>query len=40
MVYVSPDVQQWFKDLVESILKKYGLNKFVKRSSPSDDPIF
>jgi len=40
MVYVSPDAQQWFKDLVESILKKYGLSKVVKRSSLSDDPIF
>jgi hypothetical protein len=40
MVYVSPDAQQWFKYLVESILKKYGLSKVVKRSSLSDDPIF
>lgn len=40
MVYVSPDAQQWFKDLVESILKKYGLSKVVKRSSLSDNPIF
>lgn len=40
MVYVSPNAQQWFKDLVESILKKYGLSKVVKRSSLSDDPIF
>ena len=40
MVYVSPDAQQWFKDLVESILKKYGFSKIVRRSSLSDDPIF
>lgn len=40
MVYVSPDTQNWFIDIVKSILKKYGLSKVVKRSSLSDDPIF
>ena len=40
MIYISPDAQQWFKELVESILEKYGLSKVVKRSSLSDDPIF
>lgn len=40
-VRVSPYAQNWFKDLVESILKKYGLiSKVVKRSSLSEDPIF
>lgn len=40
MVYASPDAQQRFKDLVEFILKKYGLSKVVKQLSLSDDSIF
>jgi hypothetical protein len=38
--YVSPTSPDWFKNLIESVVKKYGLEKDVRRSSLIDDPIF
>ncbi len=38
-IYVSPTSEKWFKDLVESIVKKYKLKMVVKQSDLSKDPI-
>lgn len=39
-VFVSPASPNWFKELVSSILKKYDLDKEVKRSDLDEDPIY
>ena len=39
-IVVSPDVPDWFVDLVVSIVKKYGLNKKVELSELSRDPPY
>jgi hypothetical protein len=40
-VYVSPASEMWFYKLVQSILKKFGLEKSVLQSSISEDsPVF
>ncbi|MHA2053792.1 MAG: hypothetical protein ACW99F_09355 [Candidatus Hodarchaeales archaeon] len=39
-VFVSPTAEKWFKELVESIMKKYDLNKKVIKSSLASDPIY
>lgn len=38
-VYVSPTSEKWFKDLVESVVKKYKLKMVVKQSDLSKDPV-
>lgn len=38
-VYVSPLAQDWFKDLVQDLIYKYGLNLEVKRSKLLDQPL-
>jgi len=38
-IYVSPTSEKWFKDLVESIVKKYKLKMVVKQSDLSKDPV-
>jgi hypothetical protein len=40
-VYVSPMAEQWFYDLVTSVVKKFNVSKNVKQSSiSSDSPLF
>ena len=39
-VYVSPMAEPWFKEVVEDILNKYGLNKKVFHSSLDDKALF
>jgi hypothetical protein len=39
-VYVSPTSEEWFEELVISVLKKYGFNKQVKKSPLADEPVF
>ena len=39
-IYVSPDSQEWFKDLVGSTLKRYDLNKGVEQSDLTIDPVY
>jgi len=39
-IYVSPTSQDWFDELVRSILKKYKLKKSVKSSKLSERPVF
>ena len=39
-VYVSPSAPLWFASLVESVLKKYGLNKKVEHSKLDENPIY
>lgn len=38
-IYISPTSEKWFKDLVESIVKKYKLKTVVKQSDLSKDPV-
>jgi len=38
-IYVSPTAEEWFKDLVESIVKKYKLKKVVVQSDLAKDPV-
>jgi hypothetical protein len=38
-IYISPTSEKWFKDLVESIVKKYKLKIVVKQSDLSKDPV-
>jgi hypothetical protein len=39
-VYVSPTTQDWFKNLVESIMNKYGLSKSPVRSDLDAAPVY
>jgi hypothetical protein len=39
-VYVAPTSPTWFLDLVNSVLKKYGLDIKVFRSSLDEDPLY
>lgn len=39
-VYVSPSAPVWFANLVESVLRKYGLNKIVEHSKLDENPIY
>jgi len=39
-IYVAPTCDKWFKDLVQSILIKYGINIEVIQSSLDDDPVY
>jgi hypothetical protein len=39
-VYVSPTAQEWFRDIVESVMKKYGINKIPIRSDLDDAPVY
>jgi len=39
-IFVSPTSPTWFKEVVESVLSKYGVNKQVLRSSLEDDPVW
>ncbi|AQM61455.1 hypothetical protein [Clostridium baratii] len=39
-VYVSPLAEQWFADLVEKVIRRYGYNFDVNYSKLSDNPIF
>ena len=38
-IFVSPTAKEWFKDLAESVVKKYKLKKVVKQSDLSKDPV-
>ena len=40
-IYVSPTAEDWFYELVQSVVRKYGLDvNSVLRSNLADDPIF
>ena len=39
-VYVSPLAEQWFADLVEKIIRRYGYGFKVNYSKLNDNPIF
>jgi hypothetical protein len=39
-VYVAPTAPYWFEDLAKSVLKKYGINKAIIKSSLDDYPMF
>ena len=39
-VYVSPLAESWFKDVVEDVLRKYGLDKKVYHSTLDDKALF
>jgi hypothetical protein len=39
-VYVSPNSEEWYKKLVESVIKNYGLELTVEDSSLSERPIW
>ena len=39
-VYVSPMAESWFKDVVEDVLRKYGLEKKVFHSALDDKALF
>lgn len=39
-VYVAPTSPEWFLDLTQRILRKYGIDRVVKRSSLDGDPLF
>ena len=39
-VYVAPDTSDWVKNVVQSVVTKFGLDRAVRRSSLSDDPIY
>jgi hypothetical protein len=37
-IYIAPTAQKWFKETVESVIGKYGINKPVIQSSLYDSP--
>lgn len=39
-IYVSPKSESWFLELVQSVVRTYGLNKEVRRSALDVDPKF
>lgn len=39
-VYVSPMAEPWFRDVVEDVLRKYGLEKKVYHSALDDKALF
>jgi hypothetical protein len=39
-VFVSPTAQNWFEELVKSVMMKYGFSKNVIKSSLAKDPLF
>ncbi len=39
-VYISPMAETWFKDVVEDVLKKYGLDKKVFHSTLDDKALY
>ncbi len=39
-VYVAPGTPDWVKEAVQSILSKFELDRVVRRSSLSEDPVF
>lgn len=39
-VYVSPTAQEWFRDTVESIMKKYCINKIPIMSDLDEAPVY
>jgi len=39
-IYIAPTAEDWIKDLVESLVKKYNINVKITKSNLFDDPIF
>jgi hypothetical protein len=39
-IYVSPTREKWFEELIRSMVRKFELEKKVKKSSLADDPMF
>lgn len=39
-VVLAPDVPYWFREVVESVISKYGYEFMVKNSSVNESPIF
>lgn len=39
-IHISPTADRWMSDLVEDVLRKYGLEVPVRRSSLASDPLF
>jgi len=39
-IYLSPLKEQWFNNVVKSVLKKYNLKKEIKQSILNRDPLF
>jgi hypothetical protein len=38
-IFVSPTANKWFEDVVNSVMKKYGLNQKAEKSPLADDPL-
>ena len=39
-IFISPTTEEWFGELVESIMRRYGLEKKITRSDLLSDPLF
>jgi len=39
-LYISPEADNWFKELVESVLCRYGLRIGVSQSNLNDSPVY
>lgn len=39
-VYVSPTSQKWFRELIESVMKKYEINKKIMTSEMLTEPFY
>src|SRR3989339_740011 len=39
-IYVAPTAEEWIKELVQSLVKKYNINVEVIKSNLFDDPVF
>ncbi|TIP10581.1 DUF2971 domain-containing protein [Mesorhizobium sp.] len=39
-VFVNPTAPEWYRELVENVSRRYGLERTIRRSSLSDDPVF
>jgi len=39
-IYIAPNASNWFAELVENIVKKYGLNFEIVQSQLNKDPLF
>ncbi len=39
-IYISPTAKDWFKELIESVVKKYNFNFKINKSNLLNDPVF
>jgi hypothetical protein len=39
-IFVAPETEEWFREIVQIAAEKFGFERQVKRSSLDDDPVY